>query len=272
MEKIQKTEKIINFPGPSAVGRDFMLEKLLERQEDLEKEIGRIINLKVAIKTTDRAARSVELTKKSITEEEFSKLVEDGKIFAPYVLESNGKRYGYEPEAFDGEDGDVFLSDASVYQTLDLKNKLGDSLYSVAVVAHREYREQNIRDRIEAGKSSESEEEIVARLNLGDAHVTLLALMAKESFSGLVDKHFEKAVNDFISSKGEDVHSETFIKNFSNSDNVVVLLRKLIDNKTKAIEEFFVRGEEDRLPKGEDFEGSNLQKKLHSIFTNALNK
>lgn len=272
MEKNQKPEKIINFPGPSAVGRDFMLEKLLERQVDLEKEIGKRLNLKVAIKTTDRAARSVELTKKSISEEEFSNLSKEGKIFAPYILESNGKHYGYEPEAFEGGEGDVFLSDASVYQTLDLKDKLGDSLYSVAVVASREYREQNIRDRIEAGKSSESEEEIIARLNLGDAHVALLALMASESFSGLVDESFEKAVNDFISSKGTDIESEKFIKDFSNSDNVVILLRKLIDNKTKAIEEFFVRGDEDRLPKGEPFEGSNLQKKLHGIFNNALSK
>ncbi len=270
MENKKNAEKIINFPGPSAVGRDFMLEKLLEKQEDLEKEIGKLLNLKVAIKTTDRSARNIELTKKSITEEDFTNLVNDGKIFAPYVLESNGKRYGYEPEAFEGEEGDILLSDASVYQTIDLKEKLGDSLYSVAVVAPRDYREKNIRDRIESGNSSESEEEIKARLNLGDAHVALLALMAKESFAGLIKDDFEKAINRFVSSKGEDRESRDFIKNFSNSDNAVSLLEKIIKNDTKTIEEFFVRGDADRLPKGQDFEGSNLQKKLHQIFKNAL--
>jgi guanylate kinase len=263
-------KKIINFPGPSAVGRDFMLEKLLENKERLEQELQRVINLKVATKTTDRTARSVELTKKSISEEEFTELMNQDKIFAAYVLESNGKRYGYEPDAFTGEDDDILLSDASVYQTLDLKEKLGDALYSVAVVGSRDYREANIRDRIKAGKSSESEDEIQTRLNLGDAHVVLLVLMAKESFADLVDKKFHEAVELFISSRGQNEESRAFIKEFSRSDNVLQLLERIIHSDMQAVDEVFIRGTEDHLPFGEDFDGSNLQKKLHSFFGNAL--
>ena len=269
-EKQPVAKRVMNFPGPSAVGRDFMLEKLLEKQESLESELNRLINLKVAIKTTDRPARSIELTKKSISEEEFTKLVEEGEIFAPYVLESNGKRYGYEPDSFAGEENDILLADASVYRTLDLKEELGHNLYSVAVVGSRDYRENNIRDRIKAGKSNESEEEINARLNLGDAHVALLALMAKKPFDGLVDESFKKAVDSFLSTKGQDKESREFILNFSGSENVISLLEKISNIDVKAIDEFFVRGEADHLPKGEDFEGSNLQKTLHGFFHNAL--
>ena len=68
---MEKAKKIMNFPGPSAVGRDFMLEKLIEKQSDLEKDLGESFNLKVAIKTTDRPARNIELTKKSISQEQF---------------------------------------------------------------------------------------------------------------------------------------------------------------------------------------------------------
>ena len=263
-------KKIMNFPGPSAVGRDFMLEKLLENKKSLEAVQKRSINLKIATKTTDRVARSVELTKKSIPEEHFTKLEQEGKIFAPYVLESNGKRYGYEPDAFHGGEDDILLADASVYQTLALKEKLGDALYSVAVVGSREYREKNIRDRIKSGKSSESEAEIQTRLNLGDAHVALLALMAKEPFHGLVDNDFHKAVDRFMSSKGKDHTARSFIKEFCGSDNVLQILENIIEKAIKAVDEFFVRGVEDHLPKGMEFDGSNLQRKLHSFFGNAL--
>ncbi len=267
---MEKAKKIMNFPGPSAVGRDFMLEKLIEKQSDLEKDLGESFNLKVAIKTTDRPARNIELTKKSISQEQFYEMKEKGEIFASYILESNGKNYGYEVSAFDGGGKDVLLADASVYQTLDLKEKLGESLYSVAVVASRDYREKNIRQRIESGNSSESEEEIKARLNLGDAHVVLLALMAQEPYSNLVDSSFESAVNRFISSKGEDIEAEKFIKNFSNSENVVSMLRRLINTESKVVEEFFVRGDFDRLPDGQPFSGSHLQETLHKIFKKAL--
>lgn len=246
---------ILNMPGPSAVGRDFIIESVIGNVVPLKQDLGiSTLDVSVLPKVTTRESRTVELTKKPISEEQFDILLKEGGITAPYVLESNGKRYGYEVTAFDIP-GDILIADASVYQTPALKDKLGDSLYSIAVVSSREYRERNIRERIASGKSSESEEEVAARLNLGDAHVALLMLMAGKSYQGLIDDEFAANVDAFM--KKDDSKAE-LIRNFCNSQNVVDLLANLRNSPRILIEDVLVRDQRYHVPKGEPVVGSLL--------------
>lgn len=256
-------------PGPSAVGRDFIIESLLENIGPLNEELG-FDELKISVlpKVTTRESRTVELTKKPISEVEFDALLKSEKIIAPYILESNGKRYGYEITAFDTP-GDILIADASVYQTPELKNRLGDNLYSLAVVSSREYREKNIRERIASGKSNESEEEVVARLNLGDAHVALLMLMAGKSCEGLINKDFYLDIDTFM--KGDNSKSE-LIRNFCNSQNVVDLLIQLRQNPLVLIEDVLIRDAKYHVPKGESVVGSLLWKDVVTDLKKAISK
>lgn len=257
------TEKFyLNMPGPSGVGRDFILESLLKNPPGG-------LDIKVLPKVTTRESRTTELTKRPISEQEFDSLLSDGKIIASYVLESNGKRYGYEINTFDIP-GDIIVADASVYQTPELKKKFGDNLYSIAVVAPREYREKNIRSRISKGESQESEEEVIARLNLGDAHVVLLTLMAGQPYKNLVDKEFAANIDVFM--KHDDSKIE-LIEKFCDSKNVVNLLTELRDKENqKLIEDIFVCSEKYRIPRGENVVGSLLWNDIMLALNKAINK
>lgn len=256
-------------PGPSAVGRDFIIESLLENTGTLKEELGLDkLTISVLPKVTTRESRTIELTKKPISETEFDVLLKNNQITAPYILESNGKRYGYEITAFDTP-GDILIADASVYQTPELKNKLGDSLYSLAVVSSREYREKNIKERITSGKSNESEEEVIARLNLGDAHVALLMLMAGKLYEGLIKENLYSSIDAFM--KGDDSKSET-IRNFCNSSNVVDLLAQLRQNPKILIEDVLIRNDKYHVPKGQSVIGSLLWKDVVADLKKAINK
>ena len=257
----------LNMPGPSAVGRDFIIESLLDNIGPLRDELNLSeLNISVLPKVTTRESRSAELTKRPISETEFDTLLKSNQITAPYILESNGKRYGYEITAFDTP-GDILIADASVYQTPELKNKLGNNLYSLAVVSSREYREKNITERIASGKSNESQEEVVARLNLGDAHVALLMLMAGKSFKGLVDEQFYSDIIEF--NNGDNSKSEA-IKGFCNSQNVIDLLTELRQNPKILIEDVLVRDENYHVPKGEPVVGSLLWRDVVAYLKKAI--
>lgn len=243
--------KILLMPGPSAAGRDFLLEQLLRNPDVVTERIGNTKPVKIAIvvKTTDRPARTTELTKKSISEEEFTAELERGEIIADYVLESNGKRYGYRIDAFNPQeaDVDVMVADASVYQVPEIKGKLGDRVHTAAMIASRDYREKNLRKR-----GSENEEEIVTRLNLGDAHVALLMMMSGDpnvtyhgfihpELAGFLDELREKV------KAGEDTSEvEQKIEAFSRSRNVVDIALELVREPKQYIDHMAILGEEHR--------------------------
>ncbi|HPN80941.1 MAG TPA: hypothetical protein PK412_00085 [bacterium] len=120
---------ILLIPGASATGRDYLLDKILEEQalREVCRRLGRDnLNVKIVVKTTDRPGRPgvVEVTKKCISPEEFDQGLASGDIFAHYVLESNGSRYGYTANAFDVADADLLVADASIYQVAQLKSGL----------------------------------------------------------------------------------------------------------------------------------------------------
>ena len=98
--------KVLLIPGPSAVGRDFLLQMLIDNSDIVGSRLGlgRPIKIKVVTKITDRPGRSSELTKLCISEEVFSDMFKKGDIIAPYILESNGKRYGYKKNSFNSTD------------------------------------------------------------------------------------------------------------------------------------------------------------------------
>ena len=56
--------------------------------------MNRPLNIGILTKITDRVSRSTELTKKCVTDDEFTAELAAGNIIASYTLESNGKRYG----------------------------------------------------------------------------------------------------------------------------------------------------------------------------------
>ena len=140
---------ILLIPGASATGRDYLLDKILEEQalREVCRRLGRDnLNVKIVVKTTDRPGRPgvVEVTKKCISPEEFDQGLASGDIFAHYVLESNGSRYGYTANAFDVADADLLVADASIYQVAQLKERFSGRVHVAAVIADRAFRKHNL--------------------------------------------------------------------------------------------------------------------------------
>jgi ribose 1,5-bisphosphokinase PhnN len=95
-------------------------------------------NIKIGVmrKITDRPSRTTEVTKKCVTENEFSQCLANGEIIASYTLESNGKRYGYHKEDINPEgDYDIVVADISVYQIPEMKAAIKDKLYVAGIIA-----------------------------------------------------------------------------------------------------------------------------------------
>lgn len=243
--------KILLMPGASATGRDFLLEKILKHPEIISQRIGmdRPVQLAIVTKITDRSSRTVELTKKCVSEEEFTVQLGQGAIFADYVLESNGKRYGYHIEAFAPKaDADLLVADASIYQVDEIKNRLKERVYTAAMIATRDYRKANLLAR-----GSETSEEVTKRLNLGDAHVVLAILMSGREdldFSDFVEPGFADQVAslcEFAKRQMESSMVEKAIEKFSGSKNVPELIKRLTVNKSSSVDELVVMGDEHRL-------------------------
>lgn len=239
--------KYLLMPAASATGRDFLLERLLDNPEVIAKTVGKdTIRIGVMVKTTDRESRTTELTKRCVSCDEFTGGLTDGSIVASYTLESNGKRYGYHQKDFTPADEfDVLVADASVYQIPSLKKHLGDKMYVAGMIATRQYREENLRAR-----GSENEEQILKRLNLGDAHTAILLIMGGkiENIEEYIHTDLAKAIRVIFGGVNEENNSssaEFFIKDFSGSDNVVTILKELATKKTdKFIDELVVLGQE----------------------------
>jgi guanylate kinase len=241
--------KYLLMPAASATGRDYLLERLLANQGTVAKMLGKKeINIGVMVKTTDRTSRQTELTKKCVTSEEFTSGLNNGKIVASYTLESNGKRYGYDVEHLKPSDiYDVLVADASVYQIPGLKKCLGEKMYVAGMIATRSYREENLRAR-----GSEDEEQIIKRLNLGDAHTAILLIMDGKinqlkdfihpDLAQAIEKLFKQRLNNEDSSE-----IEKFISDFSGSDNVVSILKELTTETEKFIDELVILTDEHRI-------------------------
>lgn len=221
--------RILLLPGASATGRDYLLEKLLGNPEVVGVRLGldRPVRVKVARKTTTRPSRTVELLKRCVEAEEFAKGESAGEIIASYVLESNGHKYGYHRDDLQpDEEADLLVTDASVYQIPQLKQVYGNRVHAAAMVASREYREFNLRAR-----GSESEEEIINRLNLGDGHVAIAMLMAgREDFATLINDALAVMITTLlhaVRSGQENRDIEVAIADFTRSQNVVTILKEL---------------------------------------------
>lgn len=197
-----KKPKIILLPGPAGAGRDFLLSLLRANKHVISERSGQNVEIGVAQKITDRTSRGEnDALKKCVTTAEFEEGVNNGSIIAPYVLESNGKNYGYEIDAFDKEGFDVLFADASVYQLPALRKQLQDRASIVAMINSRTDRESNMLKR-----GTEQRDEITRRLNLGDAHVALLCRMAGMPYKDLIhpDLHVHLENGDHVQ-----VHSFT---------------------------------------------------------------
>ena len=203
-----KQPTIILLPGPAGAGRDFLINLIISNADVLHQKYGEPIKMGIAQKITDRPSRGEnDALKKCVTTEEFMRGVEAGLIIAPYVLESNGKNYGYEVDAFDKDGFDVLFADASVYQIPALRKQFGPRANIVAMINSRTDRESNMVRR-----GTEKPEEIVNRLNLGDGHVALLCKMAKVPYQELIHPdlhaHLENGEHEKVTSftRSESVH------------------------------------------------------------------
>jgi ribose 1,5-bisphosphokinase PhnN len=239
-------------PAASATGRDFLLEQLLKHPEVVAQMMGReSVSIGVMMKTTDRTSREKELTKRCVTSDEFSQGLANGEIVASYVLESNGKRYGYHKGDFVPQGGfDVLVADASVYQIPELKSHLGDVMHISGMVATRLYREENLRAR-----GSENESQIQARLNLGDAHTAILLIMDGkiEEVDKYVHPDLAKAVQAMFDNTDDKnaTFAELLVKYFTGSENVVSILKDLAVKKkaelNKLVDELVALGQDHRI-------------------------
>lgn len=253
----QPGRPVLLLPGASATGRDFLLQAMMEHTETVGDRVGleRPIVFMVAQKTTDRPSRGAsDLTKECITAEEFALHNKQGEIIAPYILESNNHYYGYRPKAFDaGEDVDVVVADASVYQIPHMREHLGDRAYVAAMLATRDYRHQNLTAR-----GSESPEEVKTRLDLGDAHVALLLLMHNQpeiSLGDFIDPGLAENIDTLIAQAkaGEDTsETEAWISNFSNSEAVPTMVKELVNNPEQHVDELIILGDEHRISEGDE--------------------
>lgn len=235
---------VLLIPGPSAVGRDFLLESLVNYSDTISRLIGfsHPIKIQIVKKTTDRPSRTVDLTKQCVTEEEFTRGLEGGDIIASYVLESNGKRYGYRKDAFNiNSDADLLVADASIYQVPELKRTLGSRAFVSAMIAPRYYREKNLQVR-----GSENPDEITKRLNLGDAHVAMAILMAqmgKQNRTVAFDDHihYELACHFKDLALGRNVNKAVeFITAFTGSTNATRILLDVMQNPMQYVDELFI--------------------------------
>ena len=243
---------VLLVPGASATGRDFLLEKLIEHGQIVGERVGRkkAVNIAVAAKTTDREQRgAADRTKICIPAEEFTKLLDNGDVIADYVLESNGKRYGYGKDAFDAyPEADVTVSDASVYQIPALKKQLGDRVHTAAMVATRDYRYRNLTAR-----GSESREEVLDRLNLGDAHVALLIMMGGNptvQYSEYIDPAIAALIGGIATAAREEEERpdlEKALKAICGSDTVISMVKELAVDHRQYVDSLVILGERHRV-------------------------
>lgn len=241
---------ILLIPGPSAAGRDYLIEKLIENADIVGATLGlgRAIKIGIAKKTTDRPSRNVDLLKNCITEEEFTQGLKDGRIIADYTLESNGKRYGYEVDAFDLEGVDLVVSDASVYQIPNLKKILGDRLHVRAMIASRDYRHENFKAR-----GSEQEDEIKNRLNLGDAHVAIAMMMfGRDDYEAFISESLANNIRALVGGIQEGKNKELgglekLIEEEVRSSNVPSILKLLANDHGPWVDELIILGDQHRV-------------------------
>lgn len=246
---------ILLLPGASATGRDFLLEKLMENPDIVGEQLGLGQPIKIGLvrKTTTRPSRMVnDFLKICVDEQSFKKGLAAGEIIAPYVLESNGHNYGYHKASFQQEGGaDVLVSDASVYQIPVLKQEFGQGLFTSAMIATRQYRHDNLMSR-----GSENENEMIDRLNLGDAHVVLAILMSGQSgvdYHDFVPADFAAMVDGLISATKGDSNTSSFeqqIEDYSRSRTVVDMIKKLALDPAQYVDHLAILDDGHRLPSG----------------------
>ncbi|MDD4289998.1 MAG: hypothetical protein PHH83_01840 [Patescibacteria group bacterium] len=259
-------------PEASATGRDYLLEQLLKNQDFINGFFGRDLRLKIATKITDRESRTVELTKRCISQEEFDELLNIGKIIASYILESNGKRYGYQPDAFESEENvDLLVADAGLYQLEELKNLLKERVYVATMIASREYRRKNLE-----ASGSESPEEVNKRLNLGDAHVALAILMnGGRDYSEFVEEYFANLISSLISGLNIGINTENIekaIEDFTGSPNIAGLIKNLVQGEEKKlVDELLILDEKHRISSDMNVVETEFFKLGLEILKNALN-
>jgi ribose 1,5-bisphosphokinase PhnN len=264
--------KVLLVPGASATGRDYLLEQLLKNQDVINGFFGREVKMKIATKITDRESRTVELTKRCISQEEFDELLNLEKIIASYVLESNGKRYGYQPDAFEPEESvDLLVADASLYQLEELKNLLKDRVYVATMIASREYRRKNLEAR-----GSESPEEVNKRLNLGDAHVALAILMnGGRNYSEFVEEYFANLVSSLISGLKIGINTENIekaIEDFTGSFNISGIIKNLVQGEDKKlVDKLLILDDRHRISPDMNVTETEFFKLGLEILNNALN-
>lgn len=244
-------------PGASATGRDFLLEQLLNHKEVVGNKLGleRPIDIHVIKKTTTRPSRpeTVEVLKICVSQDEFSRGLKNGAIIAPYTLESNGHHYGYHRSSFNPETNgsDVMISDASVYQIPHIKNEFGKKVYAAAMIATRKYREDNFLSR-----GSEKKEEIIDRLNLGDAHVVIAVLMHGKpgvSYADFVPAHFASMVDTLVSkakANQDTTQAEKDIEQYSKSKTVATMIKNLAKDPSRYVDELVVLTNDHRISSG----------------------
>lgn len=253
-QNLRRSPMILFMPGASATGRDFLLEQLLANPDVVGQRLGLGGPIKIGVvkKTTTRPPRATvaEMLKICVDDDTFQQGLNEGQIIAPYVLESNGYKYGYHRSSFEtAEDADVLVSDASVYQVPALKQELGSRVYTAAMIATRQYREENLMSR-----GSENPQEMTDRLNLGDAHVVLAILMngdSSVSYYDFVPADFAGSVSNLISAVRENASTAQFdqeIEKYSRSKEVVSMIKILAGKSaTKHMDELVILGPEHRV-------------------------
>ena len=262
-------------PGASATGRDFLLEKLLANTVIIGEKLSltRPFRIMIAKKTTTRAQRGVDLLKTCISRSEFETGVASGDIIAPYVLESNNELYGYHVAAFENDDADILVADASVYQIPELSLRFGSRVYSASMIATRQYREENLRTR-----GSEKEDEIQDRLNLGDAHVAIAIMMSNDrlvSYHDFIDPRLADQLDDLIAhatpgTKNAAVAEQ--IAHFTKSKNVAGIVENLARNDTPCIDELSVLSNAHRIAPDVDITSTAFFNLGVNILKNAWKK
>jgi ribose 1,5-bisphosphokinase PhnN len=245
---------VLLVPGASATGRDFLLELLSRESKVLAERVGKkSVQIAVAPKTTDRPARgAADATKICIPAEAFTDLLESGEVFAHYVLESNGHRYGYKEGAFDVDPkAEVTVSDASVYQIPALKVRLGERVHTAAMIATRPYREENLTSR-----GSESPEEVLDRLNLGDAHVALLIMMGGDptvSYADFIDPAIAALIRGIVLATRDGKERkdlEAALKAICGSDTVIKMVKELATDHHRYVDSLVILGDRHRVEDG----------------------
>lgn len=241
-ECYKKKPRILAFMGASGSGKDLAIEILTSlpgRLKVAQKlELKEPVSIRIVSKVTDRPPRNTEVTKVPLNEDEFTALQKSGRLIGEYQLRSNGCRYAYRTEDLTQTCKEEFLvAEPSILHILELKEKFGDQIHSTFLTSSRGYRERLLKKR-----GSESEAEIVKRLDEGDGQTFVALHLAGKPIDFISQFISPEITADFqklLTSPPETWSKQGYLKELRDKvgPELVDILEKVITHKGKVVDE-----------------------------------